>query len=241
MVSCIDYCPQEMKMLINLSTYDLFWIIWSKNYSLHFGDWFFSVPLTFDLTRRGVYCLGSVCQSRLRTAVWHLVKSSKKIDEMHMMKNNALYPCVVTIHALSQSMPRHNPSVVTIHASSQSMRRHNPCVVTIHALSQSMRRHNPCVVTIHASSQSMRRHNPCVLTIHASSQYMRRQHPCVVTIHGCHNPCVVTIHVTDVKGFFHRKTKNYFWRFHKQRNHRPTLCKSISHLLPLEYFYGSRN
>ena len=37
-------------------------------------------------------CVKGVCKA----AIWHLVKSSKKNDEVHMIKKNALYPCVVT-------------------------------------------------------------------------------------------------------------------------------------------------
>jgi len=31
-----------------------------------------------------------------KVVVWHLVKSSKKNNEVHMVKENELYPCVVT-------------------------------------------------------------------------------------------------------------------------------------------------
>jgi len=46
---------------------------------LCFGAWLFAVPLTFDLTGRGIYCLGSMCQNLLQGCSLASVKELKEI------------------------------------------------------------------------------------------------------------------------------------------------------------------
>jgi len=48
-------------------------IIWSKNHLLYFGDSSFSVPLTLDLAWQEIYCLGSLCRSRMQGCSLHLL------------------------------------------------------------------------------------------------------------------------------------------------------------------------
>jgi len=97
----------EVKILTNVSKYDLFWIIRNKTiYSVLVAG--YSLHHSLLVWQGGKFTVWVLCvQVICKAAVWHLVTISKKIGEMKTMKKNPscisvrcrkwqVYLCIVT-------------------------------------------------------------------------------------------------------------------------------------------------